>query len=251
VCQYMADIFEFHSGRIRGALEEVMSRRPTSRHGDEACTGCLCCLTKEETIALRLYTGPMFMFYNRVLRELLKRDHARKCVEQALDHMFASGDADKDGTLDLKEFALLDSNKGLSEHEIRTTFDGLDVDKNGALDRKELRKIRGSQCAPTGWQESVVTEGDVEYRTTIHMISSGIMKLAEIMRRPENRKLYRGLSGMKMPLCFSQEDGLGWKGGVEVAFMSCTLKRDVALQYIGKGIMPIMVRNSQSCHTYE
>jgi hypothetical protein len=27
---------------------------------------------------------------------------------------------------------------------------------------------------------------------------------------------------------------------VEVAFMSCTLKREIALQYIGEGVMPIM-----------
>lgn len=80
----------------------------------------------------------------------------------------------------------------------------------------------------------------VEYRTTIHMISSGIVKLSEIMKRPPTRKLYRGLSGMKLPDRLFKEDALGWKGAVEVAFMSCTLKRSVALQYIGEAAMPIL-----------
>jgi len=74
-------------------------------------------------------------------------------------------------------------------------------------------------------------EDEVEYRTTIHMISSGVVKLAEEVPRPESRMIYRGLSGMQVPSCFYKGDSLGWKGAVEVAFMSCTLKRDVALGF--------------------
>ena len=61
---------------------------------------------------------------------------------------------------------------------------------------------------------------------------TGIVKLSETMQRPKNRRLYRGLSGLTMPDCFWKEDAKGWKGAVEVAFMSCTLKRQVVLQYI-------------------
>ena len=66
------------------------------------------------------------------------------------------------------------------------------------------------------------------------------IQLAEIMKRPHTRKLYRGLSGMRLPDRLFKEDPLGWKGAVEVAFMSCTLKRDVALQYIGDAALPIL-----------
>ena len=158
-------------GRTRVSVATLMEKRPTQT------------LTEEEVIALRLYTGPMYMFYNSVLRQLLRRFRES---EEAREQQAAGG-----------------------------------------------------SLQPAGKKTST-DEGAAEYRTTIHMISSGIVKLAEAMRRPENRKIYRGLSGMKLPDCFYTEDVLGWKGAVEVAFMSCTLKREVALQYLDNGQMPIM-----------
>jgi len=110
--------------------------------------------------------------------------------------------------------------------------------------RSLLRRYRAKQAKAkqgnTKVPEAVEAEDEVEYRTTIHMISSGIVKLAEEMPRPESRMIYRGLSGMQLPSCFYKGDSLGWKGAVEVAFMSCTLKRDVALEYIGKGSLPTL-----------
>jgi hypothetical protein len=173
-----------HGQRVREDLSELMAKRPPSAHADKKCEGCSACLSREEVIALRLYSGPMYMFYNSVLRALLAWE--------------------------------------VSKGE-------------GKGDKSE---------APA-----------VEYRTTIHMISSGIVKLSEIMRRPDSRKVYRGLSGIKLPDKFWREDKLGWKGGVEMAFMSTTTDRHVALDYIGEGPMPIMVRlvstvlsmNSHTC----
>ena len=113
------------------------------------------------------------------------------------------------------------------------------------MEQMEEAQATADGSASKSSEELVSKGADMEggssaYRTTIHMISSGIVKLAESMRRPETRKIYRGLSGMKLPDCFYEEDQLGWKGAVEVAFMSCTLKREVALQYLGHGKMPIM-----------
>jgi len=169
------------AGRERVPIEKLMEVELAQRSG----------LTQEEVIALRLYTGPMYMFYNRVLRELLRRFRER-------------------------------------EKELQEQFE----------QSKDARG--GGGVKPHGVLPGSGDGGDVKYRTTIHMISSGIVKLAEAMERPQTRKIYRGLSGMKLPDCFYTEDELGWKGAVEVAFMSCTLKREVALQYLGSGKMPIM-----------
>ena len=147
-------------GRDRRLLSQLMQC-------DEITSGSV--ITEEEVIALRLYTGPMFMFYNSVLRGLLSRERNKR--------------------------------PGDEEEDI-----------------------------------------EVKYKTTIHMISSGIVKLAEILARSAvgSRKIYRGMSGMMLPDCFFKGDKLGWKGGVEIAFMSCTRDRDVALQYLGKGKMPVI-----------
>ena len=182
-----------------------MKERPESLHKDgnedRSCTGCEHCLSKEEVIALRLYTGPMYMFYNKVLRELLIEYNKRQ--QQALSR---------------------------TDSAPSTSGRGAQKSKEGT----SLTVSEDEQPAALGVRAAV------EYCTTIHMISSGIVKLAEVMERPSTRKLYRGLSGMKLPDRLYHEDPLGWKGAVEVAFMSCTLKREIALQYIGEGVMPIM-----------
>jgi len=118
-------------------------------------------LTEEELIALRLYTGPMYMLYNEVLR--------------------------------------------------------------GALHRKRQK-------------------GQFSFVTTIHMINSGILKLASASPLPPGRMVYRGLSGMRLPECFFVDDSYGCRGGVELAFMSTTVSFDVALEYTGSrdSLLPII-----------
>ena len=155
------------------ALDEVMLRRPPSSHQDPHCFGCICCLTREEVIALRLYTGPMYYHYNNVLRKLLLRYvRQQKSCDEAADDDAAGHDPTPD-------------------------------------------------------------EG-VEYSTTIHMISSGIVKLSEIMRRPPTRKLFRGLSGMNVPECFFKEDALGWK--VSCDGVKSILRRRQKLSYIASKV---------------
>ena len=42
-------------------------------------------------------------------------------------------------------------------------------------------------------------------------------------------KVYRGISGMALPTEFWEENAFGVRGGVENAFMSTTLERNVAM----------------------
>ena len=44
-------------------------------------------------------------------------------------------------------------------------------------------------------------------------------------------QVYRGIAGMKLPDEFWEANDYGVKGGVEPAFMSTTLNRDVAMGY--------------------
>jgi hypothetical protein len=52
---------------------------------------------------------------------------------------------------------------------------------------------------------------------------------------PKNRLLYRGLGGMSVPAAFWPGAEDGFRGGVELGFMSTTSKRDVATYYSGSG----------------
>ena len=106
-----------------------------------------------EVLALRLYTGPMYMHYNTVLRKLLVR-YVRQQKPANNNNNNAAAEEDEDSA---------------------------------------------------GQDTAFSPDGTVQFSTTIHMITSGIIKLSEIMRRPPTRKLYRGLSGMNVPECFFKE----------------------------------------------
>lgn len=115
-------------------------------------------LSMQEFQAARLYTGPMFMKYNAVLRGL---------GEQGLPK--------------IKKKVLLE----------------------------EMQRL----C------------GDSRYETTLHCISSAIVKLSRLAK-PQT--VYRGLAGRVLPSEFWLGQG---HGGVEFAFMSTTADRDVAMDY--------------------
>ncbi len=84
------------------------------------------------------------------------------------------------------------------------------------------------------------TSGTPCFTTTIHMINSGIMKLAQFMRLPKSRTVYRGLGGTALPNCFFQPNEFGCRGGTEAAFMSTTLDSATALQYISDLPLPLV-----------
>lgn len=68
------------------------------------------------------------------------------------------------------------------------------------------------------------------YTTTLHVINVAICKLSKITKIS---RVYRAPGGL-LPEAFSSEDKFGVCGGVEFAFMSATLNRDVALQYASR-----------------
>ena len=80
--------------------------------------------------------------------------------------------------------------------------------------------------------------------TTIHMVSSAIIKLSGQTPMPEGRTVYRGLTGVELPMCFFIATMQGCRAGVEGAFMSCSTRKDVAMQYAGKGERPIIFEMS-------
>ena len=66
------------------------------------------------------------------------------------------------------------------------------------------------------------------YVTTTHVINSAIVKASKLTRAA---KVYRGIVGGVLPDAFWTPNEHGVRGGVESAFLSTTLNRDVALQY--------------------
>ena len=111
---------------------------------------------KEEFIAARLYTGPVFVKYNAVLRG---------CIENA------------------------------------------------------------SNVSYTLWKRLCQQN---RYATTLHTINSAVTKLGKIQSAA---KVYRGISGGVLPDAFWTPNELNVKGGVEYAFTSTTLDREVAMTY--------------------
>jgi len=74
--------------------------------------------------------------------------------------------------------------------------------------------------------------GQNTFTATISAINSGIRKLAQVTKiEPENRILYRGTMGMKMPAHILSLEGDN--GFVECGFSSATPRREIALQYSG------------------
>lgn len=54
------------------------------------------------------------------------------------------------------------------------------------------------------------------------------------------RKVYRGISGVKLPEQLLHAKEGGGRGGVDFGFLSTTLNRDVAVNYVGEGEMPVL-----------
>ena len=71
-----------------------------------------------------------------------------------------------------------------------------------------------------------------QYETTIFCIISGVKELSKDTSMPMDRRVYRGLSGMIPPDQFWCATD-GFRGGVELGFMSTTTDRRVAMQYSG------------------
>ena len=74
--------------------------------------------------------------------------------------------------------------------------------------------------------------GRNKYTTTIHVINSGIVKLGKLTSA---MRVYRGVAGGSLPSEFIARNEAGIRGGVDMAFSSTTIDKDVALQYASGG----------------
>ena len=77
------------------------------------------------------------------------------------------------------------------------------------------------------------TAGGTAYSATVHLIASGLRKLSRVSEPPKDMVLYRGNGGMALPADFLELDEQGCAGGTELAIMSATPERSVALGYSG------------------
>ena len=68
-----------------------------------------------------------------------------------------------------------------------------------------------------------------KYVTTTHVINSAIVKLSKLTIAT---KVYRGVGGGVLPESFWRPNKQGVKGGIEMAFMSTTFERGVAMEYV-------------------
>jgi hypothetical protein len=72
--------------------------------------------------------------------------------------------------------------------------------------------------------------------TSIHTLVSATLKLSRITTIPPERKAFRGLGRMQLGPEWFSSDQRGARSGVELAFMSTTLSRELALAYSGMKI---------------
>ena len=80
------------------------------------------------------------------------------------------------------------------------------------------------------------------YATTLHVINSAIVKLSKLSYA---HKVYRGIRDKGLPDAFWKANESGVKGGIETAFMSTTLDRNVAMQYAGDGKIGVIFEIQQ------
>ena len=76
------------------------------------------------------------------------------------------------------------------------------------------------------------TKKEQHYTTTIHAIASALKKVARVTPIPQGGKVYRGMSGVRLPAAFEKPDQCGCRGGVDLAFMSTSTSKEEALKYI-------------------
>ena len=174
-------------------------------------------LTLEEAFGARLYTGPLYVKYNAVLRGLsaarldspvlsLRCEMVRLCcsAEDAASHAEAAEEA---------------KTKRLTEEP------SFDERKPTAADEAALHEYTNAAY------EAVVQRIN-KYTTTLHALNSAIIKLSKLTKAST---VYRGVHDMVLPDQFWTPNKYGVRGGIDGAFMSTTLKREEAIKYAASG----------------
>ena len=210
-----------------------------------------------ETVAMRFYTGPLFVKYNGVLRGLhsamphLRSELIRLCASVATRSLYETRMASVQHSGQPSEavrevFEALDpEGSGLLDAEaLPTALRQLDVALEAA-DTKEVSRSWRAQGADRSaldlerlWQRerawAAARAAANPYVTTLHAINSGIVKVGKIAMAC---KVYRGIGGVALPVEFWEPNEFGVRGGVEKAFLSTTTSRRVAMGYAsGRGV---------------
>ena len=264
-------------------------------------------LTEDELIAIRLYTGPMYMAYNQVTRDALQQymtaeladilehwtgqpcRHAqdkaacaecraalRRCalvsdeelVEYAIRYFGMHADCTAQESATYLEGVLAERGRltTFMASSVRTIVERWEKEADKPAHEQDARERELKDCARRFGVEVAVGGRELKavadklkelaesggrkmamtfrFVTTIHMVSSAIIKLSGQTPMPEGRTVYRGLTGVELPMCFFIATMQGCRAGVEGAFMSCSTRKDVAMQYAGKGERPIIFEMS-------
>ena len=90
----------------------------------------------------------------------------------------------------------------------------------------------GAGGAPLSHSFGTRAKKERQYVTTIHAIASALKKVSRFTELPKGGKVYRGMSGVKLPEAFEVPDAYGCRGGVELGFMSTSTDKKQALAYM-------------------
>ena len=174
-------------------------------------------LTLEEAFGARLYTGPLYVKYNAVLRGLsaarldspvldLRCKMVRLCCsdEDAASHAKAADEAKA---------------KRLAEEPL------FGKRKPTAADEKALREY-------THGAYEAVEQRINKYTTTLHAINSAIVKLSKLTKAST---VYRGVHDVVLPDQFWTPNKYGVRGGIDSGFLSTTLVRKEAMENAADG----------------
>ena len=132
------------------------------------------------------------------------------------------------------EHRMAELNRRLSELK----HDGLSIEEvvsarlyTGPMFVKYNDLLRGFGAALEGCKGNA-------YVSTTHGINSAVVKMSKITRAT---KVYRGMTGGRLPPSFLTANEYGVKGGIEMSFMSTTYDRSVALKYASDLTKPGLV----------
>jgi hypothetical protein len=184
-------------GRLRAGAVEALMRTAAVKEVVERAL-----LIREEVVALRLYTGPMYLLYNAKLRNFPPR------TVQALEGNRRAAI----GTAKLDSPRVVAPSLALPMNRYPTPL-----------------IVIPSPLRPNASAGARVRR----YETTIFVITSGITKLSKVTAIPPNRLLYRGLGGMLLPDRFWKPSAAEFQGGVEYGLMSTTTDKAIAIHYSG------------------
>jgi len=151
-------------------------------------------------------------------------------VRQAPDGRLVVHNTDRDGIVMCEDFM---------QHEI-TLKAGLTFEEVVALRlytgpafqhyNQHLRDL--GEATKVGGAPQMQAKKEQHYTTTIHAIASAVKKVARVTPVPQGGKVYRGMSGVRLPDAFRVRDEYGCRGVVELGFMSTSTSKEQALAYI-------------------